>query len=109
VAERRRTGESYVAGGVALSVLLETNRVSREAFDGAAPSAADLSRRWHNALADARAVIPLLPAEHVGEAVTTAAGELFTGSAIELDRALRENAISHHRGRLGGAWPRVKG
>jgi hypothetical protein len=83
--------------------------ISSLAFDGPAPSAADLSRRWHDALADGRAVIALLPAERVGEAVTTQSGELFGGDATDLDRALRDAAIAYHRGRLGGAWPRVKG
>ena len=79
------------------------------AFDGPAPDAADLSQRWHAALDGARRLIPMLPAEHAGEAVTTPAGELLSGDATALDDALRENAVAYHRGRLGGAWPRVKG
>jgi hypothetical protein len=40
--------------------------------------------------------------------VTTAAGELFSGDAAALDDALLAHAVTYHRGRLGGAWPRVK-
>ena len=49
------------------------------AFEGPAPMAADLSRQWHRAIDSARQVVAALPAAHVGEAVVTTAGELFTG------------------------------
>lgn len=78
------------------------------AFDGAPPTAANLSRRWHAALADARRIVDALPAAHAGEAVITAGGELFTGAFSDLERAQAGNLLQFHRGRTGGAWPRVK-
>lgn len=79
------------------------------AFEGPPPRAADLSRRWHDALNEARRVVAMLPAEHVGEGVLTADGDLYAGNASELAPALAEHRLRFHAGRLGGAWPRVKG
>lgn len=79
------------------------------AFDGAPPTAADLSRRWHAALAEARDIVNALPVAHVGEAVITAMGELFVGACTDLERAIGSRQLHFHRGRIGGAWPRVKG
>jgi hypothetical protein len=97
-------------------ILSEAARASRYtdteiaslAFDGNAPSAADLSRRWHAALGAAHGVIGKLPPPHVGEAVIAADAQLFTGSADTLDRALSEGRITFHRGAIGGAWPQPK-
>jgi hypothetical protein len=82
--------------------------ISSLAFEGPAPEAADLSRRWHEAVNDARRVIGVLPTVHVGDAVLSG-GELFAGGVVDLERALRDNSLMFHKGRLGGAWPRVKG
>jgi hypothetical protein len=79
------------------------------AFEGTPPAAADLSRRWHGALEEARHIVAMLPVRHVGEAVITTQGELFTGAVDDLERVLRGNLLQFHRGRIGGAWPRVKG
>ena len=78
------------------------------AFDGPPPDAADLSRRWRGALERADAVIDLLPALHVGEAVLTPAATLFTGDAAALAEAQAANGLRFHPGRPGGAWPQVK-
>jgi len=82
--------------------------LSSLAFEGDVPSAADLSRRWHAALGDARAVIAALPPAHVGEAVITADARLFTGSKDALVHALSAGTVAFHRGAIGGAWPRPK-
>jgi hypothetical protein len=84
------------------------DEISSLDFDGPAPSAADLSRRWRAALENADALISSLPAARIGQAVITTRGELFKGDAAELDRALAEGAVTFHRGRVGGAWPKVK-
>jgi hypothetical protein len=97
-------------------ILSEAARASRYtdaelsslAFDGAAPSAADLSRRWHAAPLDARAVVENLPPAHAGEAVLAADARLFMGSADTLGDALSAGTMLFHRGAIGGAWPQVK-
>lgn len=82
--------------------------ISALAFDGAAPTAADLSRRWHASLRSARGVIEHLPVEHVGQAVLTADGDLFRGTVSELVDALARNLLRFHPGRIGGALPQLK-
>jgi len=82
--------------------------VSALAFDGPPPSAADLSRRWHQALEAAGPIVDKLPAKNVGQAVITAEGQLFVGGAIELESSLSRGEVMFHPGRLGGAWPTVK-
>jgi hypothetical protein len=97
-------------------ILSEAARASRYtdaelsslAFDGAVPSAADLSGRWHAALRDARAVVEKLPPAHAGEAVMTTDARFFTGSTEALGDALSAGAIVFHRGEIGGAWPQPK-
>ena len=84
------------------------DEVSSLAFDGPGPSAADLSRRWHQALDTAGAIIAMLPAENVGRAVLTPDGSLFTGGAPDLARALAGLGVRVHTGRIGGAWPQLK-
>ena len=76
-------------------------------FDGSPPRAADLSRRWHGVLEQADAIVDLLPASHVGEAVLTSDAALFKGDAAALARARAADGLRFHRGRLGGAWPQV--
>jgi hypothetical protein len=83
--------------------------VSSLAFDGVRPTASDLSRRWHSALEAAVRIVGAIPAEHVGEAVLTSTGDLFTGTVHALDEALRLGNVEFHRGRIGGAWPQIKG
>jgi hypothetical protein len=85
------------------------DEISALAFDGPAPVAADLSRRWHDALHAARTVVERLPAEHVGHAVLTMDGRLCTSGHADLDRALSSGHLVFHRGRIGGALPQIKG
>lgn len=68
----------------------------------------DLAQRWRGALDAARAIITVLPADHVGEAVLTSKGELFTGGAAAIHQALVKGQLVFHRGRLGGALPELK-
>jgi hypothetical protein len=83
------------------------DEVAALAFDGAAPDAADLSRRWSQALMTARTLIATLPASRVGEAVLTLDGQLFRGQATDLERVLSCGEVVFHPGRVGGALPRV--
>lgn len=82
--------------------------LSSLAFDAPVPLAADLSRRWQAALADAELTIGHLPAQFVGHGVLAASGQLFTASASAFDQALAHGAVTFHPGRIGGAWPTVK-
>lgn len=82
--------------------------VASLAFDGPAPRAADLSRRWHTAVDEARAIVERLPVAHVGEAVLTSDAHLFTGGPAELAEALKDGKVCFHRGRLLGALPTVR-
>jgi len=74
-------------------------------FQGPAPDAADLGRRWHGILREATEVCDLLPPGELGKCVATPQGELFRGTAGELEDALRQGRVRYHAGRLGGAWP----
>jgi hypothetical protein len=85
------------------------DELSSLAFEGPAPTASELSRTWHHALDSAQRIVAALPAEHVGTAVLTTMGELFTASAQDLERDRDVSGLQFHRGRIGGAWPRVRG
>ncbi len=137
---RRDSGESYIAGGVALNTLLRAPRVSRDidlfhdtdealraswdndpsllvrgrytqaeldelAFEGSAPNAAMLGARWHRVLVEARSLVECLPAEHVGEAVLDAQGQLYRGDPERLRTDLQAGAVNFHAGRIRGVWP----
>lgn len=81
--------------------------VSALAFDGPPPSAADLSRRWTDALESARAIIERLPADCVGQAVISTSAQLFTGDLPALEQALSDDTLAFHEGRIRGSWPAV--
>lgn len=63
------------------------------AFDGDTPRADTLSRRWHAALDEARAIVTHLPVDRAGAAVLDANGHLFTGSPEDVVAAL--NRLDH--------------
>jgi hypothetical protein len=79
------------------------------AFEGAAPDAADLSRRWHTILDTARKQIALLPAAEAGKAILTRAGELFRGDLTDLSAAISGGTLWFHAGAIRGALPRIAG
>ena len=78
------------------------------AFQGEAPRADALSRIWHAALDEARAIVAHLPVPRVGTAVLHADGSLFRGDSDDLVVALATGALQFHEGRIRGAWPRVR-
>ncbi|MDH4066432.1 MAG: hypothetical protein OEW19_18680 [Acidobacteriota bacterium] len=78
------------------------------AFEGDAPRADLLSRSWHAALDDARAIVARLPLERAGTAVLDAEGHLFKGRADELVHPLAAGMLQFHEGRIRGAWPSVR-
>lgn len=84
-----------------------TQEVTSLAFDASPPDARDLAGRWQQALGLAERICQALPAEHVGEAVLTRDGTLWTGEVDALSGALADRLIEFHPGRIGGAWPRI--
>jgi hypothetical protein len=78
-------------------------------FEGEAPDAADLSRRWHAILDTAREQIGLLPAAEAGKAILTHEGAPFRGGLTDLASAIRTGALAFHAGAIRGALPRIAG
>jgi hypothetical protein len=78
------------------------------AFDGPPPRAAELSQQWRQAVGAALAVVSGLPPAHVGRAVLTTDGRLFKGDLAALGRALADERLLFHKGRIGGALPQFK-
>jgi hypothetical protein len=78
-------------------------------FEGAPPSAAELSKRWREALAEGRQVVDTLPAEHAGSCVLDEGGALLDAAVAELAQALARGAVRFHRGRIHGAFPELRG
>jgi hypothetical protein len=76
-------------------------------FEGEAPSAAELSHRWHAALETARETVALLPAREAGRAVMIRDGGLFRQGPESLREALRKETLVYHEGSIGGAFPRI--
>jgi hypothetical protein len=82
--------------------------VATLAFAGSPPDAADLSRRWHAALAAAREVIAALPYGEAGKCVLDRAGLLFRGPAAALPDALARGDLRFHSGSIRGAFPQIQ-
>ena len=76
------------------------------AFDGPAPDASDLSRRWHAALENAVQVVAALPYRNVGQCVLRG-GELFRGDGATLREMLARGEIHFHAGSIRGAFPQI--
>lgn len=76
-------------------------------FEGEAPDAGSLGRRWHRALHSAQEICRLPPPERVGTCIITVDSELFRGDPAVLAEALEEDAVAFHEGRIGGSWPRI--
>lgn len=89
------------------SVRYAADEVAALAFDGPSPDAADLSRDWRQAMAEAREIISVLPLDHAGQAILDETGALLCGSAQDLRAALGANRIRFHRGSIRGALPQI--
>jgi hypothetical protein len=101
-------GPGAILEGAARSGRYSVEEVSQLAFEGKPPDAAELGRAWHRMLDSAREIVSLLPPDEVGTCVLDVSGGLFRGSPNDLQPALGEGRIVFHRGRIRGAWPRLK-
>ena len=81
---------------------IDINVKSDEPIDVAA-----LSRKWHEMIDEARAMIAVLPAEEAGKAVLNKDGSLFNGSIDAVRSALAAGEVVFHEGRICGAWPQI--
>jgi hypothetical protein len=77
-------------------------------FDGPRPDPAELGRRWHEMLDEAREIVAELPPEHAGKCVLDADGDLFRGGLPELRAALATGGLRFHEGRIRGALPQIR-
>ncbi len=78
-------------------------------FDGPTPDAVALARAWKEMLAEAEALLGLLPPEETGKCVLGADGGPFAGGPDRLKEALTTGALRFHRGSIRGAWPEFIG
>ncbi len=78
-------------------------------FEGPLPDMADLSRRWHRMLDEARSIITLLPMEHAGKCVLQKDGGLCGTPPARLTDCLATDQILFHSGCIRGAFPQIRG
>ena len=76
-------------------------------FEGDAPDASSLARRWRAILDTAREVVAALPADEAGRAVLTSDGVPYRGEPAALREALERGELRYHEGRIRGAFPRI--
>ena len=97
---------------LAIAGRLHYSRAEVDTLDfavGERPDAAALGARWHEALAEAGNIIASLPAPEAGTCVVARDGQLLRERATALPRLLQTDGIRFHQGRIGGAWPFVRG
>lgn len=100
-------GPAAIVEQVARSNRYTADELAELAFAGPAPDAAELSRRWHQALAAAREVVALLPPAHVGTCVLLG-DDLCRLDPGRLAEARQEGRLLFHPGSIGGALPAVR-
>lgn len=79
------------------------------AFDGPPPDLAELLRKWHFILGEAREIIAALPAAQVGTCVLQRRGDLYRENPAQLRRDLAADSLVFHAGRIRGAYPQMSG
>jgi hypothetical protein len=77
-------------------------------FDGPVPRAADVSARWHAAIAEAREIVRALPADEAGKCVLDREGRLEKAPAGDLPGELSGGRVVFHEGRIRGAFPELR-
>lgn len=83
------------------------DEVNELAFEGPPPDASLLARTWHAALSQASEICDALPHEEVGRCVLGSDGGLYPADPQSLRADLARGAVWFHRGRIGGAFPRL--
>ncbi|HAK93635.1 MAG TPA: hypothetical protein DCM87_01160 [Planctomycetes bacterium] len=81
--------------------------ISALSFEGPAPDAGELARRWKRCLGEAEHVIALLPEVEAGKAVVDPEGGIYRGAPDDVARDLAQGIMRFHAGAIRGAWPRV--
>jgi hypothetical protein len=76
-------------------------------FDGPAPDLAELLRKWHVMLPEARGIIRALPAGQTGTCVLDQWGNLYKGNLTQLEQDLSKGRLIFHSGRIRGAYPQI--
>jgi hypothetical protein len=100
-------GPGAILEAAARSGRYSADEVATLAFSGPPPDAAALSRTWHAMLKAATATIEALPPSEVGTCVLARDGSLFRGGPVEIRSSVAVGELVFHRGRIGGAVPRV--
>jgi hypothetical protein len=77
-------------------------------FDGPVPRAADISARWHAAIAAAREIVRALPADEAGKCVLDDEGRLENAPPDTLPEDLGAGRVVFHEGRIRGAFPELR-
>lgn len=78
-------------------------------FEGAVPDAAELSRRWHRAVEEAREIVRVLPAEQAGKCVLDPEGGLQRAAPGALAAELAAERVSYREGSIRGVLPEFIG
>lgn len=78
------------------------------AFVDSPPQASELSRSWHEAVEDARAIVERLPSEYAGTCVLLGREELCRLGAAELPKAVEGKELTFRGGSIRGAMPTVR-
>jgi hypothetical protein len=89
------------------SGLYTTAELEGLSFDGPPPVLADLLRKWHLMLREAREMVAVLPAGQVGMCVLQRHGDLCMGNLEQLRRDLAADDLVFHPGSIRGAYPLI--
>lgn len=89
------------------SARYSTDEVASLAFEGPAPDAADLGRRFHAALADAKAIVRDLPPEQLGKRVLDENCQLLRAEPERVRGVVANGKLAFHAGSIRGAWPQL--
>jgi hypothetical protein len=97
------------------SLLAEASRTGRYtqaeldelAFEGSPPDARVLGAQWHRMLAEAQAIMEVLPPEQTGAAVLDRADNLYRQPPNVLSADLQDRVVVFHTGRIRGVWPAI--
>jgi hypothetical protein len=84
-----------------------SEEVASLSFEGPAPDAGSLSRRWRALLADANQLVKRLPIEAAGQCVLDHQGNLLQSPPEDLPALVEKGQVTFHAGTIRGALPRI--